>query len=137
MRRVTACVMMLMLWSSWAFADIQEFRYFSLDVPEGWTAEESDSVVTVYANDKTGSLVITTGEPGGASLEEIAGAFCDELGGGVPVSDDEGNYTFEFNNGISQAMVTGDEEFYMLIVGTGFVSNAETLGEILASLEMK
>ena len=67
----------------------------------------------------------------------LAERFSREMRGTEPVSDDEGDYTFELNNGISQAMITGDEDFYMLIIASGFVRNAETLGEILDSLEMK
>ena len=136
MRRLILCVILLMI-SSAAYADVEEFRYFSLNVPENWTAKESGDVVSVSANDKTGSLTITSGKPDGESMSAIALRFSQELNGTKPESDDEGNYTFEFNNGVSQAMIIGDEDFYMLIIATGFVSNAETLGEILESLEIK
>ena len=136
MKRLILCVILLMI-SSAAYADVEEFRYFSLNVPENWTATESGDVVSVSANDKTGSLTITSGKPDGESMSAVALRFSQELNGTKPESDDEGNYTFEFNNGVSQAMIIGDEDFYMLIIATGFVSNAETLGEILESLEIK
>ena len=136
MKRVLLCVMFLLIASS-SNADIQEFRYFSIDVPEGWEAVESGDVVEVTANDKSGSLLIVAGDPKGNSAEELAVLSALELNGTVPVSDDEGNYTFECNNGVSQAILTYEEDFYMLIIGTGFVSNGETLGAILDSLEMK
>ena len=136
MKRLILCVILLTI-SSAAYADVEEFRYFSLNVPENWTAKESGDVVSVSANDKTGSLTITSGKPDGESMSAIALRFSQELNGTKPESDDEGNYTFEFNNGVSQAMIIGDEDFYMLIIATGFVSNAETLGEILESLEIK
>ena len=136
MRRLILCVILLTI-SSAAYADVEEFRYFSLNVPENWTAKESGDVVSVSANNKTGSLTITSGKPDGESMSAIALRFSRELNGTEPESDGEGNYTFEFNNGVSQAMIIGDEDFYMLIIATGFVSNAETLGEILESLEIK
>ena len=136
MKRLILCVILLTI-SSAAYADVEEFRYFSLNVPENWTAKESGDVVSVSANDKTGSLTITSGKPDGESMSAIALRCSQELNGTKPESDDEGNYTFEFNNGVSQAMIIGDEDFYMLIIATGFVSNAETLGEILESLEIK
>ena len=136
MKRFILCVILLTI-SSAAYADVEEFRYFSLNVPENWTATESGDVVSVSANDKTGSLTITSGKPDGQSMSAIALRFSRELNGTEPESDDEGNYNFEFNNGVSQAMIIGDEDFYMLIIATGFVSNAETLGEILESLEIK
>ena len=136
MKRVMLCVILLLI-GSCASADVEEFRYFSLNVPDGWSAKESGDVVSVTADDKSGSLTITAGNPNGESVRDIALRFSREMGGTEPVSDDEGDYTFETNNGISQAMITGNEDFYMLIIASGFVSNAETLGEILDSLEMR
>lgn len=135
-RRVIVCVIFL-LTAECACADVEDFRYFSLNVPEGWTASESGDVVSVNADDRSGSLTITAGSPRGESIHGLALKFSRELHGTEPVSDDDGGYSFEFNNGISQATIAGDEDFYMLIIGTGFVNNAETLGEILSSLEMK
>ena len=136
MRRIII-FMAMMLISSCAYADIHEFRHFSLDVPEGWSSEESGPVVTVKADDDSGSLIIMSGVPEGKSIGDIAANFALEFNGTMPEKDDEGNYTFEFNNGMSQAIVTGDEEFYMIIVGNGIENNGEVLGAILNSLEMK
>ena len=136
MKRLFLFVIFLLI-SSCSYADIHDFRYFSLDVPDGWTAKEEGNVVTVAADDKTGSLSITTGNPEGRAINDLALSFSKEFNGTKPESDDEGNYTFEFNNGVSQASITGDDDFFMLIIGTGFINNAETLGEILSSLEMK
>lgn len=135
-KRALLCIIFLMI-GSCSYADVEEFRYFSLNVPDGWTANESGDVVNVTADDKSGSLMITAGNPNGESVKNLAVRFSREMRGTEPVSDDEGDYTFELNNGISQAMITGDEDFYMLIIASGFVRNAETLGEILNSLEMK
>ncbi len=136
MKRVAVCVIFLLTVTS-ASAEIEEFRYFSLDVPEGWSAKESGDVVSVTADDRSGSLVITSGNPGGESITALALKLSHEMRGTEPVSDDEGDYTFEYNNGVSHVTVTGDEDFYMVITASGFVRNAETLGEILASLEMR
>ena len=136
MKRVLLCSIFLLI-SSCSYADIHDFRYFSLDVPEGWSSEENGAIVTVKADDDSGSLVIMTDIPEGKSLADIATNYALEFGGSIPEKDDEGNYTFEFNNGRSQAIVTGDEEFYMIIVGNGIENNGEVLGAILESLEMK
>ena len=136
MRKIIFCVLLLTV-SECAFADIEEFRNFSLNVPEGWTAEESGDVVSVTADDKTGGITIVSGSPEGASTAELAVKFSRSFNGTKPVSDDEDSYSFEFNNGVIQAVVTSDEDFYIMIIGTGVVNNAETLGEIIDSLEMK
>lgn len=120
-----------------AYADIQEFKYFSLDIPDGWNVIEEGAVITVTTSDKSGSLSITADDPQGKTIEELAQIFSGELGGTPPERDEDGAYTFEFNNGISHAVIDGDEELYMLIIGTGIERNGEEIEEILSSLEMK
>ena len=136
MKRVLACVLLLVLAGS-ARADVEEFRYFSLDVPDGWTATEEGAVVTVMKDDKSGSLSITADDPQGQTIAELAARFSKELNGTEPERDDEGSYTFSFNNGISQAAIDGTEDLYLLIIGTGIEQNGEAMLEILDSLEMK
>lgn len=136
MRRVVL-VLIVVLTTSGAIADIREFRNFSLDVPEGWTAQEEGAVVRVVAEDGSASLTITADDPKGRAIGDLAAEFSLELGGTMPEKDEDGSYTFELNGGRSQAVITGDEEFYMLIVGTGIEATGEVLGEILDSLEMK
>ena len=136
MKRIALCVIFLLA-GTCAFADVEEFRYFSLNVPDGWSAVESGDTVSVTADDKSGSLVITSGSPNGESIAALALKFSREMNASEPVSDDEGDYSFEINNGISHATITGDEDFYMMIIASGFVRNAETLGAILDSLEMR
>ncbi len=137
MRRLLLAALLIVCMSSCACAEIMEFRYFSLDVPEGWTVSEEGSMITVTAWDKSGSLSITADDPGGKSIAELAEEYAQRLNGTVPEQDEDGGYTFEFNNGVSQAVIDGDEDLYVLIIGTGIERNGEVLGEILESLEMK
>ena len=136
MKRLVVCVMLL-LFASGANAEIQEFRYFSLDVPDGWDVIEDGATVTVIAGDKSASLSLTADDPQGKTIEELAKSFADELHGTEPEKDKDGAYSFEFNNGVSQVVIDGDEDLYLLIIGTGIERNGELLGEILESLEMK
>ncbi|MBQ7593432.1 MAG: hypothetical protein IJU48_03640 [Synergistaceae bacterium] len=135
-RVIFFCIIFLALASS-SFAEIQEFKYFSVDVPEYWTAQEKDNEVRITANDKTGELVIIASEPEEKTIAEIASEFSAKFGSSELVSDDEGTFTFEFSDGEGQATITGDENFYMVIMASGFEKNGDTLGEILNSLEMK
>ena len=136
MKRLVVCVMLL-LFAAGANAELQEFRYFSLDVPDGWDVIEDGATVTVIASDKSASLSITADDPKGKTIEELAKSFAIELRGTEPEKDEDGAYSFEFNNGVSQAVIDGDEDLYLLIIGTGIERNGELLGEILESLEMK
>ena len=138
-------VLIVLAFACTAWADIQEFRYFSLDVPEEWSVSEEGAAVTVTAPDKSASLSITADDPKGKTIAELAEEYSRELNATAPErnnddgDDEEGgeSYSFEFNNGVSQAVINGDEEMYLLIIGTGVERNGEVLGEILESLEMK
>ena len=134
MRR--AVFLALIFFATCAYADLQDFENFSLDVPDGWTAVENGAVVSVSEEEGTASLTITTDRPGDMSIEELAEAFSRSWGGTIPEKDSDDNYSFSFDDGRSQAVITGDEDFYMLIVGTD-IDDAGQVGEILDSLEMK
>ena len=130
-------LLMLLVFASSACAEVMEFRYFSLDVPEGWNVIEDGAEITVTASDKSGSLSIVADNPDGKTIAELAEMYSRELKGTAPESDGDGAYMFEFNNGVSQAVIDGDEDVYLLIIGTGIDRNEEVLEEILASLELK
>ena len=136
MRRVMLLALLLGV-SSCAYAEMIETKYFSLDVPEGWTVSEEGNVITVTAGDKSGSLSITADNPNGKTIAQLAEEYSARLKGSEPEQDEDGGYTFEFNNGVSQAVIDGDEDLYVLIIGTGIERNGEVLAEILESLEMK
>ena len=139
MRKVLAVFAVVLLLEAGAYAEIQEFRYFSLDVPEDWSIGENGAEVVITAPDKSASLSITADDPKGKTIAELAEEFSRELHGTATVKDEEDgeSYSFEFNNGVSYAVIDGDEEMYLLIIGTGVERNADILGEILESLEMK
>ena len=58
MRRLAA-LMIVLAFAGTACAEIQEFRYFSLDVPEEWSVNEDGAEVVITAPDKSASLSIT------------------------------------------------------------------------------
>ena len=136
MKRVMLMMLVLCM-SSCASAEMIETKYFSLDVPDGWTVNEEGNVITVTAGDKSGSLSITADSPNGKTIAQLAEEYSASLNGTAPEEDEDGGYAFEFNNGVSQAVIDGDEDLYMLIIGTGIERNGEVLAEILESLEMK
>ncbi|MBQ9596283.1 MAG: hypothetical protein IJR35_10545, partial [Synergistaceae bacterium] len=76
---------------------------------------------------------------GGESLDELAVDFAGELGASAVTVDSQDNYTFEFADENKQATLTGgvDEDFYMLIAGSGLEQSGDVLLKILDSLEIK
>ena len=137
MRKLALMLVLVLCMSSCAGAEMIETKYFSLDVPEGWTVSEEGRMITVTAGDKSGSLSITADNPNGKTIAQLAEEYASRLNGTEPEQDEDGGYTFEYNNGVCQAVIDGDEDLYVLIIGTGIERNGEELAEILESLEMK
>ena len=132
------CVCMLFI-ASCAYSEIMEFENFYVDVPEDWSVNENknENSIEITADNKTGSLSIISGSTNGKSISQIANEYSQKMYGTQPEFDNDERYTFNFNNGISQAVITGDEDFYMLVIGTGIEANSEIMQGILESLEMK
>ena len=135
---------MLMLVSSCAWAEIHEFKYFYIDIPEGWSVQENDSMIKITSSDKSESLMIKADSLRGESFDKLAVKFSHELGASVVKIDSDDDYTFEFNDDKRYAILTGDtsEDFYMLIAGsslehTGQPESSDVLLKILDSLEIK
>lgn len=122
--------------SALASAAVTEFKDFSLNVPDGWTSNQDGSTVSVVANDKSAAVSITVDKTEGASLKDLAEAFKQRLNGSDPVLEDD-VYRFTFTNpaGVeSNAILTGDEDRFCLIVITG---EHPDLKAMLDSLEEK
>ena len=119
---------------------VQQFRNFSVDVPEGWTANQEGLTVILIKTDNTASMSITVDSPEGMNRKALAEAFVKELNGKNLERDPDGDYTFEMvnANGVtSQALLTGDDDVYCLFVMTGIENARDDMSAILGSLKTK
>ena len=139
MKRLFTAAALVALFAAAAFAGVQDFGKFTVDVPEGWTATADGETVGIVKNDNTASASITVSETEGSSLKEIADAFVQALGG-KNLAADNGAYTFEFTNqnGVdSKAVLSGDDKNYALIIMTGVENAPDDFGKIINSLTEK
>ena len=137
-RLVLAAVLALALTTA-AFAGVQDFGNFTVDVPAGWTAEQDGETVGIVKNDNTASMSITVDATEGATIKELADAFVDALNG-RNLKADGGNYTFEMTNanGVdSKAFLSGEGGKYALIVVTGLENAPDEISAIINSLQEK
>ena len=148
MRKFITSLLIIACLSSCALADIHEFKYFSLNIPDGWEASEKilengTSIIAVVpedGNNTPGALAMTSGNPGGLTIKEIAEKYANDLDGTKPETDGEGNYFFAFNDGNSHAMIIGiigDENFYIFTAVSAINESNDILLDILNSLELK
>ena len=142
MKRLTLAVVVVLALSFAAFG--ADFGKFTMDVADGWTAQQQDPSVTVTKNDNTAQLVITMASSEGASLKDIAEAtaasFAQQGFKNItkPEADEDGDYSFDAVNpsgANTHVLVTGAEgEFCMFT--TTIAQGAEAAGnEIQAMLE--
>ncbi|GHV45512.1 hypothetical protein FACS1894204_04830 [Synergistales bacterium] len=101
----------------------QSFGPLTVDVPNGWNAQEANDQIVFTAPDNSAALTIGVAAIEGESLENIAKGLAQALGGGAPQKA-EGGYAFSFKNenGVDCLMsIAGDEAqgFYMGIMQTG------------------
>ena len=140
MKRFTVlAVLAVVLSAAMAFAGVQDFGKFTVDVPAGWTAEQDGETVGIVKNDNTAAVSITYDSLDGATLKEAADAFAQELGG-KGLKDEGGAYSFTFTNenGVeSKCYISGDNKNYALIVVTGGENAPDDVVAIMDSLQEK
>lgn len=138
-RLAVLAAVMAVLVSSAAFAGVQDFGKFTIDVPMGWTAEPDGETVGFTKNDNTASMSITVDTTDGASAKEIADAFVQALNG-KKLSGSGNDYTFEMTNanGVdSKCFLSSDGKNYALIVVTGMENAPEDISKMMDSLTEK
>ena len=139
MKRILSALFVTVLIASCAFAGVQDFGAFTIDVAAGWTAEQDGSTVGFVKNDNTASMSITVEGSGGATAGELAEAFVDALNG-KNLTETDGGYEFEMTNANgawSKCFLTADGDKYALIVVTGLENAPEDISAMMESLQEK
>lgn len=140
MKRSLAAIAVLavVLSAASAFGFVQQFGKFSVDVPEGWGANQEGPTVILIKNDHSASMSISVAPTEGMNRKALAEAFVKELNGRDLERDDDGDYTFTMTNanGVdSHALLTGDDEEYCLFVMTGIENARDEMMAILGSVK--
>ena len=122
-------VLAVLVFSAAAFAAVQDFKDFTVDVPDDWTATQDGTTVVVVANDKSAALSITMDKRDGMEAKDLAAAFAEKLKGSEPVLEDD-VYHFDFKNeaGVeSRAILSTEGDKYLMLVITGQNPKLEAL----------
>ncbi len=141
MKRFVLSLALVFAFSFAAFAGVQDFGAYTVDVPEGWTAEQDGSTVNILKNDNSALLSITYDDAEGMSAADLAKAFSEQFGGSAPAKDGE-NYTFEFKNanGVAStgivAVDSGSGKFVLFVI-TGAENAPEEISGMIGSLQDK
>ena len=122
-------VLAVFVFSAAAFAAVQDFNDFTVDVPDDWTATQNGTIVGIVANDNSAAVSITVDKRDGMEAKDLAAAFAEKLKGSEPVLEDD-VYHFDFKNeaGVeSRAILNTEGDNYLLLVITGQNPKLEAL----------
>ena len=133
---VAAAVMVMV--ASMAFAAVQEFTNFTLDIPDGWTAKEDGPTVGIIKDDQTASLAISLDalKPGD-TLGDLANAMSQYMKGTEPEVDADGDYSFTAHDGQIRVLITGDDSNYLSFTMVGLETESEAIGAMINSMQKK
>ena len=121
-----------------AFADVQDFGAFTIDVADGWTASVDGETVGIVKDDNTCSMSITYDSADGVSLQELAEGFVQAFSA-TNLQENNGSYTFQMvNAGItSECYLFGEDGKYALVVITGRENAPDDVDAMMDSLHDK
>ena len=73
-------VLAVLVFSAAAFAAVQDFKNFTVDVPDDWTATQNGTTVGIVANDNSAAVSVTVDKRDGMEAKDLAAAFAEKLG---------------------------------------------------------
>ncbi len=115
---------------------VKEFSNLKVDVPDGWTAQENDGVVALIAPQNVAAISFTLQDAQGATGEQLAEAFAEQLNASKPEVDD-GVYIFRFATSqglLSTSVLSCEDNQYFLLTMTG---QHDAFSDIIDSIEEK
>ena len=146
-RSLALAAVLAVVFSSVAFAGVQDFGKFTLDVAEGWTASKQDETVIITKNDNAAQLTIAISDAGGATKAQLAEAFVSEFqkSGAYteiskPEADKDGDYSWDMKTTAgaeSHAMLTIEEGEFVLLVMTNVEAAADDFSNMIGSIKQK
>ena len=146
-RSLALAAVLAVVFSSAAFAGVQDFGKFTLDVAEGWTAENQDGTTIITKNDNSAQLTIAINDAGGATKAQLAEAFVDEFKKsgtysevGKPAADNDGDFSWDMKTvagAESKAMLTVEDGQFILFIMTNVQNAPDDFSRMVSSIKQK
>ncbi len=146
-RSLALAAVLAVVFSAAAFAEVQDFGKFTLDVAQGWTAEKQDDTVIITKNDKAAQLTISIADAGGATKAQLAEAFVNEFkkSGAYteiskPEADKDGDFSWDMKTTAgaeSHAMLSVENGEFILLVMTNVQAAADDFSNMIGSIKQK
>ncbi len=137
-------VLLVAVLATAAFAGVQDFGKFTVDVADGWTATQNGPTAVITKNDNTAALSITV-SPAEAPIADLAKAFAAEFSKSfatvsTPEADSDGDYSWDMVNAAgvnTHAMLHVEDGDYILITMTGVEAAGDEISAMLGSVKDK
>ena len=146
-RSLALAAILAVVISSAAFAGVQDFGKFTVDVVQGWTAENQDGTAIITKNDSSAQLTIAIADAGGSTKAQLAEAFVSEFKKSgtytkitSPAADKDGDYSWDMTTTAgaeSHAMLTVEGKDFVLLVMTNVQNAPDDFTKMLGSIKQK
>ena len=146
-RSLALAAVLVVVLSATAFAGVQEFAKFTIDVADGWTATEQQGTAVITKNDNTAQLTVSIADAGGATKAQLAEAFVAEFKKSgayteisAPVADSDGDYSWDMKTTAgaeSHAMLGIEGSDFILFVITNVQAAPDDISAMIGSIKQK
>ena len=121
--KIFMCLILSFVLCRSSYAELQKFDNVSVNVPNGWSAEQKEQTILLKSDSSKASMEIFFGKINEGVFSDIVEKLYIEREGVDLEQDDDGDYSFNFKNNLgseSIALITGTDDYYLLISMTGF-----------------
>ena len=146
-RSLALAAVLAVVLSAAAFAGVQEFGKFSINVADGWTAVDNQGTAVITKNDNTAQLTISVADAQGMTKAQLAEAFVAEFKKSgayseitAPVADSDGDYSWDMKTQAgaeSHAMLSAEDGDFMLFVMTNVQNAPDDFTAMIGSIKQK
>ncbi len=144
-RSLALAAVLAVVLSAAAFAGVQEFGKFSINVADGWTAVDNQGTVVITKNDNSAQLTISIADAQGMTKAQLAEAFVAEFKKtfaevGAPAADKDGDYSWDMKTKAgaeSHAMLSAEDGDFILLVMTNVQNAPDDFTAMIDSIKQK
>jgi len=119
-----------------ALAADRQFETVTINVPEGWIAQEQGSMVLLIAPGNSSAVTVITGPSQGLDARAIADTASKSAGGSAVKDEGGGVYSFSYQSGNQKAVMLVHTEGQTGIICT-LVGDHPQLMDVARSIRLK
>ncbi len=146
-RSLALAAVLAVVFSAAAFAGVQDFGKFTINVPDGWTAANQQGTAVITKNDNAAQFTLSIEDAGGMTKAQLAEAFAAEFKKSgayteisTPEADKDGDFSWDMKTQAgaeSHAMLTVEEGKFILMVMTNVQNAPDDFTAMLDSIKQK